>query len=128
MREQGMKIAAALELVIDNLHAPERLTPVLEELGRRHDAYGVLPEHFDTLGRTLIEVLAELEGDAWSAGVEQAWTRAYAQMADSMRRGLEAAQQARRAALGRYAVRSSCPPPEEIEPGQSGWTKLPASG
>ncbi|XXX74237.1 alpha/beta fold hydrolase [Sorangium sp. So ce134] len=92
MREQRLKLAAALQLVIDNLRAPDKLVEMLEALGRRHAAYATLPEHFDAVGRALLEALEELEGDAWSPATARAWAGAYAQIAEAMRRGLDAAR------------------------------------
>ncbi|MGK4002636.1 alpha/beta fold hydrolase [Sorangium sp. So ce1036] len=91
MREQRLKLAATLQLVIDNLRAPDKLLEMLEALGRRHAGYGVAPEHFDALGRALLEALEELEGDAWGPATARAWAGAYAQIAGAMRRGIEAA-------------------------------------
>ncbi|WP_437543791.1 alpha/beta fold hydrolase [Sorangium sp. So ce367] len=93
MREQRLKLAAALQLVVDNLRAPDKLVEMLEALGRRHAAYAALPEHFDAVGRALLEALEELEGDAWSPVTARAWAGAYAQVAEAMRRGLEAARE-----------------------------------
>ncbi|WP_044986534.1 alpha/beta fold hydrolase [Sorangium cellulosum] len=92
MREQRLKLAAALQLVIDNLRAPDKLIEMLEALGRRHAAYATLPEHFDAVGRALLEALEALEGDAWTPATARAWAGAYAQIAEAMRRGLEAAR------------------------------------
>ncbi|WP_437965410.1 alpha/beta fold hydrolase [Sorangium sp. So ce260] len=94
MREQRLKLAAALQLVIDNLRAPDKLVEMLEALGRRHAAYAALPEHFDAVGRALLEALEELEGEAWAPATARAWAGAYAQIAEAMRRGLAAAREA----------------------------------
>lgn len=116
MREQRLKLAATLQLVIDNLRAPDKLLELLEALGRRHAAYAALPEHFDAVGRALIEALEELEGDAWTPAAARAWSGAYAQIAGAMRRGLDAARAAAapstrtpaqpRAAETRFATRA----------------------
>ncbi|WP_437753276.1 alpha/beta fold hydrolase [Sorangium sp. So ce1389] len=94
MREQRLKLAAALQLVVDNLRAPDKLIELLEALGRRHAAYAVLPEHFDAVGRALLGALEELEGDAWTPATARAWAGAYAQLAEAMRRGLDVAREA----------------------------------
>ncbi|WP_437671689.1 alpha/beta fold hydrolase [Sorangium sp. So ce131] len=94
MREQRMKLAATLQLVVDNLRAPDKLIEMLEALGHRHAGYDALPEHFDAVGRALLEALEELEGDAWGPAAARAWSGAYAQIAEAMRRGLEAGRRA----------------------------------
>jgi serine/threonine protein kinase/pimeloyl-ACP methyl ester carboxylesterase len=90
LMEQRAKLAVVLRLVVDNLRAPDRLDPMLEELGRKHAAYGVSPAHLDAMGRALCAALAEFEGDAWKPATERAWTSAYARIAGAMRRGLGA--------------------------------------
>jgi serine/threonine protein kinase/pimeloyl-ACP methyl ester carboxylesterase len=88
LRDQRLKLAAALRVFVDHLHAPERLDPMLEELGRKHAGYGVTAEHFDAFGEALLMALSDVEGDAWDPEVEQAWAAVYVQAAAAMRRGL----------------------------------------
>lgn len=88
LRAQRARLATALRVVVEHLHAPDRLEPMLEELGRKHASYGVQEEHFDAFGRALIASIAELEGPAWTPEDEQAWAEVYAQIAAAMRRGL----------------------------------------
>ncbi|WP_437731533.1 alpha/beta fold hydrolase [Sorangium sp. So ce1335] len=115
MREQRLKLAATLQLVIDNLRAPDKLLELLEALGRRHAAYAALPEHFDAVGRALLDALEALDADAWTPAAARAWSGAYAQIAEAMRRGLDAARAAApstrrpahpRAAETRFATRA----------------------
>jgi serine/threonine protein kinase len=87
MGPQRQKLAHMLQLCVDGLGEPERLVPVLEDLGHRHRAYGVSEAHFDVLGRALQDALASLD-DAWNAELERAWTRAFAFITSAMRRGL----------------------------------------
>jgi hypothetical protein len=37
---QGKKLQAAVQLLVDHLHQPEKLQQALQDLGRRHQAYG----------------------------------------------------------------------------------------
>ena len=86
--EQRRKLLGALQLVVDNLRKPERLEPLLEDLGRRHALYGVDPEHFDAVGEALLGTLSEMEGEAFTLETERAWSRAYGNIAAIMQRGL----------------------------------------
>jgi hemoglobin-like flavoprotein len=86
-----LKVVSALQTIVRNARAPERLVPMLEDLGERHHAYGVQPSNFDIMGRALLATLAELEGPHWSAATEALWTSAYQNMARHMTRGLERA-------------------------------------
>jgi len=88
LAEQRQKLMGALQLVVENLKLPERLTALLEDLGRRHVSYGVEPHHLDALGEALLATLSELEGERFSVATEQAWARAYAGIAEAMQRGL----------------------------------------
>jgi len=86
---QQDKLAHALKLAIDGLADPERLAPVLEDLGRRHVRYGVGAEHFAQLEKALLGSLEELEGDAWVPSLERGWKRAFAFIEAAMVRGME---------------------------------------
>src|SRR3954463_5779561 len=46
MVEQGRNLTAMLSVAAANLGRPERIMVALRQLGRRHVAYGVKPEHF----------------------------------------------------------------------------------
>ena len=76
MEEQKKKLLASLVLVIQNLRRPEQLKKALHQLGQRHAGYGVKPPHYDAVAKTLLEVLAEFAGDAWTPAVRQAWAEA----------------------------------------------------
>jgi len=89
MAPQRRKLLGALVAVIDNLHHPERLVPLLEDLGRRHATYGVRPESFDAVGAALIGAIGDFD-DQLQDHLEAAWARAYANIAQAMQRGLVA--------------------------------------
>jgi hemoglobin-like flavoprotein len=88
MAEQRLKFASTLQLVIENLRLPERLDPLLRDLGRKHAAYGVDPAHFDVVGRALLHALASHDASGWDEPTAAAWEGAYQRIADLMRRGL----------------------------------------
>ncbi|CAN5374266.1 hypothetical protein BH09MYX1_BH09MYX1_03630 [soil metagenome] len=85
---QQEKLGHMLQLTIDGLAEPEKLAPVLEDLGRRHVSYGVTPLHFEALRKALLASLAEYEGAAWDLDLEYAWRRAFGFIEASMRRGM----------------------------------------
>jgi eukaryotic-like serine/threonine-protein kinase len=84
---QQRMITATLRLAVDNLHAPERLVPILAELGRRHASYGVRRSHLEVMGRAILAALAELD-PGWNAETARAWTEAYDHIAGLLERGL----------------------------------------
>ncbi|CAE6776092.1 methyl-accepting chemotaxis protein [Nitrospira defluvii] len=85
--EQKKKLLASLVLVIQNLRHPEKLTPVLQDMGARHVAYGAKPAYYDAVGENLLAVLGEFAGEAWTPEVSQAWTDAYAAIKTIMLEG-----------------------------------------
>jgi len=91
MSEQKKKLLASLVLVIQNLRKPDALIPALKQLGARHVAYGTRPEHYGAVAETLLSVMAELAGAAWTTDLHQAWSDALNTVATIM---LEGAQEA----------------------------------
>ena len=67
---------------LDNL-AP--LIPVLQTLGKKHVAYGVLDKHYDSVGAALLWTLEQGLQDAWTPPVKDAWIAAYTAVAGVMR-------------------------------------------
>ena len=91
MAGQQRKLETAIELVVRRLGDQETLVPLLEDLGRRHADYGVLPEHFEAVGHQLLTTLEALSGPTWNDDLRRAWAHAYDRIAHVMVRGLESA-------------------------------------
>ncbi len=85
--DQRVKLGHVLKLAIDALGQPERIGPLLEELGRRHVGYGVSADQLDALGEVLVATVREHDEARWSERLEAAWRSAYARIAAAMRRG-----------------------------------------
>ena len=110
MTDQIHKLVTMLDLVVHWLDLPERLVPVLKQLGERHAKYGVVEEHYGKFGTALLGTLEEGLGDKFTPELRSAWTEAFLLISSLMRRGaakisgtfpavkLEAETQARRAA------------------------------
>ena len=56
-------------------------------LGARHHHYGVRPEHFEPVELALLEALASVLGESFTAEVERAWRRLYRLIAETMLEG-----------------------------------------
>ena len=82
--QQQKKLLAALQLVVNNLRNPEALGKALSEMGARHKGYKVLPEHYPVVANTLLSVMSDLAGNAWTNELKQAWTDALNVVADVM--------------------------------------------
>ena len=85
MAGQRNKLLQALAVVVSGLDQPDKLLPVVRELGHRHSSYGVSPRHFDSVGAALLWALAEGLGAAWTPAMADAWAAAYVFVADEMR-------------------------------------------
>jgi nitric oxide dioxygenase len=90
MEEQGQKLMSAIGLVVGGLKSLEKILPTVQQLGERHVAYGVKPEHYITVGAALIWTLREGLGEAFTAEVQHAWTDAYEAIATTMMDAAEA--------------------------------------
>jgi len=84
MVEQSKKLIQALMVAVKNLDNLEALTPVLEDLGRRHLHYGVVAQHYEDVGKTLLWTLKQGLGEAWTPEVAAAWTDLYALLSSIM--------------------------------------------
>jgi serine/threonine protein kinase/pimeloyl-ACP methyl ester carboxylesterase len=106
LAQQQRMLTAALKLAIDNLRSPERLVPLLEDLGRRHARYGVTAQQFSTMGHALMGSLAELDPE-WSPALERGWSAALARISQVVQRSSEAELASKSvpvAAVGRAAL------------------------
>lgn len=75
-QQQQTKLLAALQLVIQNVRNPDALGAALTAMGERHQGYGAEPAHYGAVASTLIDVMKEFAGVAWTDQIEQAWTHA----------------------------------------------------
>ena len=73
MAEQKQMQLASLMLVVKHLATPERLRSPLLELGCRHVEYGAKTEHDPIVRDTLVAVIGEMAGEAWSPQLESDW-------------------------------------------------------
>lgn len=85
MAEQGRKLMAMINTVVNSL---DQLGPILgavEDLGRRHVGYGVKNRHYDTVGAALIWTLGQGLGEGFTPELELAWVSAYTTLATAMK-------------------------------------------
>jgi hemoglobin-like flavoprotein len=85
MNEQGHNLMAMIGTAVANLGQLETIVPAVQDLGRRHAAYGVKPADYDTVGAALLWTLGQGLGDAFTPPVEAAWTEAYTVLATVMK-------------------------------------------
>jgi methyl-accepting chemotaxis protein len=62
----------------------EILTEILLELGEKHVRYGVKPEYFPSMGRALINTIAEMMGDEFTSDMKADWVEVYGALSYDM--------------------------------------------
>lgn len=85
MTEQGRKLMKTIGVVVNSLTRLDEIVPTARELGRKHVAYGVKPEHYDTVGAALLWTLEQGLGSAFTPPVKEAWAAAYGTLATVMK-------------------------------------------
>ena len=76
---------AMINTVVMSLDRLGSMLGAIEDLGRRHVAYGVTEAHYDTVGSALLWTLGKGLGEQFTAPVEAAWTEAYTTLASAMK-------------------------------------------
>ncbi|BCB27648.1 hemoglobin [Sulfurimicrobium lacus] len=85
MFEQGRKLMAMINTVVNSLDKLGPILETIEEMGRRHVAYGVTEAHYDTVGSALIWTLGKGLGEQFTPAVKDAWAEAYGTLASAMK-------------------------------------------
>jgi nitric oxide dioxygenase len=85
MTEQGRKLMKTIGVVVNSLTRLEEILPTVQDLGKRHIAYGVEPRHYDSVGAALLWTLEQGLGPAFTPDVKAAWAAAYGTLAGVMK-------------------------------------------
>jgi hemoglobin-like flavoprotein len=85
MAEQRKKLMQMLTAAVKGLDRLEQLVPVVQDLGRRHGAYGVKESHYETVGAALLWTLEMGLGRNFTPDVKEAWTAVYGLLATTMK-------------------------------------------
>lgn len=62
----------------------ELLSDILLELGSKHERYGVKPEMFMVMGKSLNHALSKVLGKSFDAATQEAWKETYAELSNDM--------------------------------------------
>jgi nitric oxide dioxygenase len=95
MHVQGCKLMSMLATAVAALDRLDTLIPAVQALGARHSRYGVIEEHYASVGAALIWTLQKALGPEFSPTLRAAWTNIYTTLAQIM---IEAQRTARVAA------------------------------
>jgi hemoglobin-like flavoprotein len=82
---QGAMLMQTLAHVVASLGHLDEVLPVAAQLARRHVDYGVMPQHYDSVGTALIWTLEQGLGEAFTPAARQGWTAAYGALAGAMK-------------------------------------------
>ena|SRR6478735_8068614 len=85
-REQSVRLLRLLALLDASLARMDDLHPVLSQIGARCAACGLRSEHYDALGRVLLQTLARHADIHRNPHAEEAWLRLYQTVSTLMRR------------------------------------------
>ncbi|MBN8678296.1 MAG: hypothetical protein J0M29_08730 [Chitinophagales bacterium] len=84
MEEQHQKLIDMLSHMVARLDQPEQLLPEIREMGKRHQGYGVKPEHFGMVADALLWTLERGLGSDWTPETAEAWKACYTLIVDNM--------------------------------------------
>ena len=87
MAQQGHRLMSMIGTAIGLLGRPEKLLPVVRDLGARHAGYGVLDAHYGTVGVALLKTLEQGLGSDWTPKVKDAWNAWYVLVSRTMMDG-----------------------------------------
>jgi class 3 adenylate cyclase/hemoglobin-like flavoprotein len=84
IRVQGAMLMNMLAAAVKGLDRLDELTPVLQDLGRRHVTYGVRVDHYAAVEACLLSTLETMMGEDFNLDVKLAWTGIYNFVAQTM--------------------------------------------
>lgn len=85
MKLQGNKLMTMIGTAVVGLSNIESIVGAVEELGKRHVAYGVKDADYDTVGAALLWTLEQGLGDEFTPEVKTAWSTVYVILANTMK-------------------------------------------
>jgi len=92
IEQQGARLMQMIGAAVAQLDHLDRLVPVLQSLGERHEGYGVKEQHYAVVGAALLETLAGGLGAEFTEPVRGAWNEVYGVMAETMMQAAAAAK------------------------------------
>ena len=73
MKTQQQKLISTLAIAVEGLRQPEKIISTVQELGQRHQDYGVKAEDYEDVAASLLWTLEKSLGDDFSPEVRRAW-------------------------------------------------------
>lgn len=85
IKEQGKKLMTMIGTAVGGLNHLDKIVPAVQDLGRRHVAYGVTPEQYATVAAALLYTLEVGLGNAWTPEVKDSWVAVYTLLSNTMK-------------------------------------------
>lgn len=81
--KQQTALAGAVYAAASHIDNLEAILPVVKQIGEKHRALGVKPEHYPIVGENLLKAMKDVLGDAATPEILDAWAQAYHVIADA---------------------------------------------
>ncbi|MDH5216766.1 MAG: chemotaxis protein CheW, partial [Gammaproteobacteria bacterium] len=119
----------------ENLNNLDALKPTLIGLGKRHQSYGAVKDHYAVVADLILSNLANTLGDKWTDNVKDAWTKGFSYAAEVMLGAYSDEKAATTQSTPVPSMPASTPakadatvPKENVSPGASAAKKPVAAG
>jgi NAD(P)H-flavin reductase/hemoglobin-like flavoprotein len=84
MSAQRDRFVGALGRFVSNVGQLDEVVPFIEQLGRDHRRFSVIPEHYNAVGASLLATLKHFLGPSWTEQLAGDWAAAYGLIARTM--------------------------------------------
>ena len=84
MEKQYEKFVGMLSMIVARLDRPDTITHEIRQLAKRHEGYGVKPEHYAAVREALLWTLEKGLGKDWNDDVGRAWGACYDALTKAM--------------------------------------------
>jgi hemoglobin-like flavoprotein len=84
MDAQYKKLVDMLNTIVTRLDQLDELTEEIIAMAKRHEGYGVKPEHYGPVGEALMWTLKVGMGSEWNEELREGWTKCYGVLANAM--------------------------------------------
>jgi hemoglobin-like flavoprotein len=84
MKGQHRKLLDMMNTIIERLERIDELKGDIVDMAKRHDGYGVKPQHYNMVGVALLWTLQKMLGTEWTDEVRSAWVNCYSILSGTM--------------------------------------------
>ncbi|CAF0861970.1 unnamed protein product [Brachionus calyciflorus] len=88
LKAHGEKLFSAIDMAVNSLDDMNNLVPILVQLGSGHCKWGVKEEHFEIIGKVLIETLQDALQEKFTPKVKRVWIKLFNIVSMHMKYGI----------------------------------------